>query len=192
MSLVVAAHNANEIVFAWDSLSRSTKTGVSAPDSSVEKVRRVNPRLAYMITGAYASDKLQFLSDYARSVRSTTALDPAFWSLYRLAGNRMTVYPPEGFRLGVAGFNDGVPGFKCITVVYGHEIVAQGSTDNYYVSGEREPVELAESRITASAILRQPSTDKIRRTLSTIVQECIDTYPQTLGGPVQTLVLTHA
>jgi hypothetical protein len=33
----------------------------------------------------FMSDKLQFVKDYAYSTRSTTELDPAFWSLYHTA-----------------------------------------------------------------------------------------------------------
>jgi hypothetical protein len=53
MSLVVAAHNDNKIVIAFDNLSRSTKTGSREPDSTIEKVKRINSKLAYMMTGRF-------------------------------------------------------------------------------------------------------------------------------------------
>src|SRR5579863_2595083 len=119
MSLVIAAHNHNEIVIAFDGLSRSTRTGSYEPDSTIEKVGQINPKLAYIMTGRFMSDKLQFIKDYVGRTQSTTQLDTAFWSLYHMAERRMVIHPPEGFRLGLAGFNAGVPGFKCITVRYG-------------------------------------------------------------------------
>jgi hypothetical protein len=102
----------------------------------------------------------------------------------------MVVHPSEGFRLGLAGFNAGIPGFKCITVRHGHEIVPEGATLNYYASGEREPVVLLEERIQASSIPQRPPTDEITNILSRIVKECIDAYPATLGDPVRTLLLS--
>jgi hypothetical protein len=191
MSLVIAAHNDNEIVIAFDSLSRSTRTGLRQPDSTIEKVKQIHPKLAYMMTGGYVSDKLQFLKDYTNSTQSTTELDTAFWSLYNMAKRRMVIRPLDGFRLGLAGFNAGVPAFKCIAVRHGYDIVPEGSTDNYYLSGERDPVVLSEERIKASGILRKPPTDEITDILSSIVRECIDTYPATLGHPVETLVLSN-
>src|SRR5258708_3831837 len=161
MSLVIAAHNNNEIVIAFDSLSRSTKTGSRKPDSAIEKVKQINPKLAYMMTGGFMSDKLQFIKDYAYRSQSTPELDTAFWSLYDMAKRLMVVRPSDGFRIGLAGFNAGVPGFKCITVEHGHEIVPEGATLNHYASGERDPVVLAEERIKASSIPRKPPTDEI-------------------------------
>jgi|SRR5579864_5944714 len=191
MSLVIAAHNNNEIVIAFDNLSISTKTGSRKPDSTVEKVELINPKLAYMMTGGFMSDKLQFIKDYAHSTQPTTELDTAFWSLYDMAKRLMVVRPSDGFRLGLAGFNASIPGFKCITVRHGYEIVPEGATDNYYVSGERDPVVLSEERIKASIILQKPPADEITNILSRIVKECIDTYPARLGHPVNTLVLSN-
>lgn len=184
MSLVVAAHNRDKIVIAFDDLSRSTKTGSFEPDSSVEKVKRINSKLAYMMTGGFMSDKLQFIKDYAQQTRSTTQLDTAFWSLFNLAKSKMVVYPSEGFRLGLAGFNGAIPGFKCITVVYGQEIVPEGANVNYYISGEDNPAILSEERIKTSDILKKPSADQIAHILKQIVQDCIAAYPETLGEPV--------
>ncbi len=178
MSLVVAAHNNNEIVIAFDNLSISTKTGSRKPDSTIEKVKQINPKLAYMMTGGFMSDKLQFMKEYVNSTQPTAELDTAFWSLYNMAKRLMVVRPSDGFRLGLAGFNGGIPGFKCITVRHGYDIVPEGATTNYYVSGERDPVVLSEERIKASSI-------------SSIVKECIDTYPARLGDPVNTLVLSN-
>ena len=191
MSLVVAAHNNNEIVIAFDNLSISTRTGSRKPDSTVEKVKQIHPKLAYMMTGSFMSDKFQFMKEYVNSTQPTAELDPAFWSLYRMAKRLMVVRPSDEFRLGLAGFNAGIPSFKCITVRHGYDIVPEGATDNYYVSGERDPVVLSEERITASSILQKPSTNEITNILSRIVKECIDTYPATLGDPVSTLVLSN-
>ena len=144
-----------------------------------------------MLTGSYMSDKLQFMEEYVSSTQPSAELDPAFWSLYRMAKRLMVVRPSDGFRLGLAGFNAGIPSFKCITVRHGYDIVPEGATDNYYVSGERDSVVLSEKRITASSILQKPSTNVITDILSRIVKECIDTYPATLGDPVSTLVLSN-
>lgn len=191
MSLVVAAQNNNEIVIAFDNLSISTRTVSRQPDSTIEKVKQIHPQLAYMLTGSYMSDKLQFMEEYVSSTQPSAELDPAFWSLYRMAKRLMVVRPSDGFRLGLAGFNAGIPSFKCITVRHGYDIVPEGATDNYYVSGERDSVVLSEKRITASSILQKPSTNVITGILSRIVKECIDTYPATLGDPVSTLVLSN-
>lgn len=191
MSLVIAAHNNDEIVIASDGLSRSTRTGSREPDNTIEKVKQINPQLAYMMTGGFMSDKLQFIEDYARSAQSTSELDTAFWSLHHMATRLMVVHPSEGFRIGLAGFNTGIPGFKCITVRYGYEIVPEGANVNYYIIGELDPVVLSEERIKASNILKKPPTDEITNILSRIVKECIDTYPATLGDPVNTLVLSN-
>jgi hypothetical protein len=191
MSLVIAAHNNNTIVIASDGLSRSTRTGSRESDNTIEKVKRINLKLAYMMTGTYMSDKLQFIKEYARSIRPNTELDAAFWSLYHTAQRRMVVHPLEGFRLGLAGFNAGIPGFKCITVRHGYDIVPEGATVNYYLSGDTEPVTLSEDRINASSIPQKPSTEEMTSILSRIVKECIDTYPATLGEPVSTVVLSR-
>ncbi len=77
MSLVVAAHNSQEIVITSDSLSTSTKTGPRAADRSIQKVRQANPRLAFAITGSYLSDKLSFIANYLSATASETELDAA-------------------------------------------------------------------------------------------------------------------
>jgi hypothetical protein len=191
MSLVIAAHNNNEIVIAFDSLSRSTRTGSREPDSTIEKVKQINPTLAYMMTGSFMNDKLQFIKDFADQTQSPMELDTAFWSLHNMATRLMAVYPPEGFRLGLAGFNASIPGFKCMTVEYGREIIPLGVPHNYYLSGEADPVILSEKRLKENLISRKPPTDEITDILSSIVKECIDTYPATLGDPVSTLVLSR-
>lgn len=189
MSLVVAAHNGSEIVIASESLNRSTKTGPLQVDAAIEKVRQINSRLAYMITGAYASDKLQLMRDFATQTQSATELDPTFWALYNLATTRFVTYAQEGYRIGVAGFNAGIPGFKCITVVHGRPIVAEGASANYYISGETDAVKLSERRIRASRVMHQPPTAEITSILTDIVTECIAAYPAILGEPVATWLL---
>lgn len=191
MSLVIAAHNSSEIVIASDSLNRSTKTGLLQVDATIEKVTLVNPQLAYMITGTYASDKLQLMRDAIAQTQSATELDPAFWTLYDRTVKHMAIHTREGFRIGLAGFNADIPGFKCITVVYGRPIVAEGASANYYISGETGAVNLAERRIKASHIMQQPPTTAITSILTDIVTECIVAYPTILGEPIDTWVLHH-
>src|SRR5258706_16308781 len=101
MSLIIAAYNSSEIVIASDGLNRSTRTGALQQDSAIEKVKQINTQLAYMMTGTYASDKLQYMKDYTSQTRSVTELDTAFWSLYDLAVKRMVIHAREGFRVGL-------------------------------------------------------------------------------------------
>lgn len=189
MSLVVAAHNGSEIVIASDSLNRSTKTGSLQIDTAIEKVRQVNTHLAYIITGTYASDKLQFMREFAAQTQSATELDPAFWALYDRVVKHMVIHTREGFRVGLAGFNAGIPDFKCVTVVHDRPIVAEGASANYYISGEADAVNLSERRIKASCIMQQPPAVDITSILTDIVTECIAAYPAILGEPVATWVL---
>jgi len=192
MSIVISAHNGSEIAIAWDGLSRSGRTGNWEADETVEKVGQINPSLAFMITGNYVSDKLAFIGNFVRSVQAITELDTAFWSLFERAERSMKTWPKEGFRLGLAGFNAGVPDYKCITAVHSKGIVAEGASVNHYISGEADPVMLCEQRVLRAGINSTTSTDVISTTLRDIVTECIVAYPQTLGEPVKTLVLTAA
>lgn len=153
MSLVVAAHNDGDIIIGSESLSTTTKTGVRQADFTVEKVVRLNERLALMITGKYVSDKFQFITDYKQSVSTVSDLDDAFQVLFEQARSAMTIHPGEGFGIGLAGYNDGKPGFKLITQEYGEGMgYVKDYPFNYFLLGDQQPVQLAESLIEASAI----------------------------------------
>jgi hypothetical protein len=190
MSLVVAVHNGRQIVIASDNLSTSNKTGVKAPDNTIQKVRQVNDRLALTVTGRFANDKFSFFTSYATAMSKETQLDAALDKLFDMAVARMRIKPTEGFRMSLIGFNSDVPGFKCVDVEEGKGFTALGEpTRNYWVSGEYDPVEHAIRVIEKSNISAMPSKAELETMLRNIVTDCIERYPQTLGLPVNVLVL---
>jgi hypothetical protein len=191
MSLVVAAHNDRDIVIGSESLSTTTKTGARQADYTVEKVVRLNQRLALMITGRYVSDKFQFIANYQRSVSTTLDLDEAFQVLFEQAGSAMTIHPGEGFGIGLAGYHDDKPGFKLITQEHGKGMgYVKDYPFSYFLSGDQQPVQLAESLITSSVIPSGAPTDEIEATIRRIIGTCIERYPATLGGQVNVLMLS--
>jgi len=190
MSLVVAAHNGSEIVIASDSLSTSTKTGVWAPDSAIQKVRQIHSRLAFAVTGRYVSDKHPFFTNYVASIPDQTDLDAALDTLYDTAVATMRIHKTEGFRMSLIGFNGSEPGFRCVDVVDGKGFTGLGErTRNHWLSGEYDPVEHAIAMIEKSDIESKLSVEAIETTLRVVVADCIERYPQTLGLPVNVLVL---
>lgn len=190
MSLVLSAHNDRDIVIGSESLSTTTKSGARQADYTVDKVVRLNERLALMITGRYVSDKFQFIADYQRSVSTTLDLDEAFQVLFEQAG-AMTIHPGEGFGIGLAGYHEDKPGFKLITQEHGQGIgYVKDYPFNYFLLGDQQPVQLAESLIQASAILNGAPTDEIEANIRRIIEECIERYPATLGGQVNILTLS--
>jgi len=191
MSLVVAAHNDGDIVIGSESLSTTTKTGARQADFTVEKVVRLNERLALMITGKYVSDKFQFIADYKRSVSTVSDLDEAFQVLFEQAESTMTIHPGEGFGIGLAGYHDGKPGFKLITQEHGKGMgYVKDYPYNYFLLGDQQPVQLAESLIEVSAIPSGSPTNEVEATIRQIITTCIERYPATLGGAVNTLTLS--
>jgi hypothetical protein len=193
MSLVVAAYNQADIVVGSESLSTyTTQAGQPfVPDEEVRKVQQVNPHLALMITGGYASDKIQFVRDYEQAVRETTDLEPAFQELFSRTRS-MTIHPRESFQVGLAGYAATGPTFRLVTRQYGDPNVGYVETYpfNYYLSGHKESVELAEQRLSENDIAGQPSTTDIERVIREILAECISKYPETLGGQIEVLVLS--
>lgn len=194
MSLVVAAHNRSDIVVGSESLSTyTTRAGQPfVPDEEVRKVHRVNPHLALMITGGYASDKIQFVRDYEQAVRDVTDLEPAFQELFRRTRRSMTIHPRECFQIGLAGYAAREPTFRLVTRQYGDPNVGYIETYpfNYYLSGHKESVELAEQRLSENDITAQPKAAEIERVIREILAECIRKYPETLGGSIEVLVLS--
>lgn len=84
MSLIVAVHNASDIVIAWDRQSRYTQAGRTVvPPEEAKKVAKINDQLALMVTGSYNSDKLALLADFRQRQREAS-LDQAFTALYDL------------------------------------------------------------------------------------------------------------
>jgi hypothetical protein len=190
MSLLAAAHNGRQIVITSDNLSTSTKTGVKAPDDTIQKVRRINDRLALAVTGRFASDKFPFFTSYVTATSKETQLDAARDKLFDMAVASMRIHQLEGFRMSLMGFNSDSPGFKCVDVEKGKGFTALGEpTRNYWVSGEYDPVEHALCMIEKSNISVMPSTAELETMLCDIVTDCIERYPQTLGLPVNVLVL---
>lgn len=67
MSLIVAVHNASNIVIAWDRQSRYFQAGRTiVPPEEARKVTKVNDQLALMVTGSFNSDKLALFADFRR------------------------------------------------------------------------------------------------------------------------------
>jgi hypothetical protein len=190
MSLVVAVHNGRQIVVAFDSLSTSTKTGAKAVDDTIQKVRQINAGLAFAVTGRFASDKLPFFTSYVAAASGETQLDAALDRLFNMAVASMGIRRTEGFRMSLIGFNSGVPGFRCVDVEEGKGFTALSEPGrNYWVSGEYDPVEYALRIIEQSNFSAMSPTTELEKTLRGIVADCIERYPQTLGMPVNTLVL---
>jgi hypothetical protein len=144
-----------------------------------------------MITGGYASDKIQFVRDYEQAVRETTDLEPAFQELFSRTRS-MAIHPRESFQVGLAGYAATGPTFRLVTRQYGDPNVGYVETYpfNYYLSGHKESVELAEQRLSENDISGQPSTTEIERVIREILAECISKYPETLGGQIEVLVLS--
>lgn len=191
MSLVVAAHNNRDIVIGSESLSTTTKMGTRQADYTVEKVIRLNERLVLMITGRYMSDKIQFINDYKTSVNATFDLDDAFQVLFEQAGREMTIHPGEGFGIGLAGYHDRKPGFKLITQEHGAGMgYVKDYPFNYFLLGDQQPVQFAESLIESSAIPGRAPTNEIEAAIKKTIEECIERYPATLGGSVNIMTLS--
>jgi len=194
MSLVVAAHNQTDIVVGSESLSTyTTQDGQPfVPGEEVRKVHQVNPHLALMITGGYASDKIRFVKDYEQAVRDTTILEPAFQELFSRTRRSMIIHPRECFQIGLAGYAASGPTFRLVTRQYGDPNVGYLETYplNYYLSGYKESVELAEQRLIENNIASQPATAEIEKVIRGIIAECISKYPETLGEPIEVLVLS--
>ena len=92
--------------------------------------------------------------------------------------------------MSLIGFNSHVPGFKCVDVEEGKGFTALGEPSrNYWVCGEYDPVEHALRMIEKSNISAKPLTEELETTLRNIAADCIERYPQTLGMPVNVLVL---
>lgn len=194
MSLVVAAHNEHDIVIGSDSLSTyTTQAGQPfVPSEEVQKAHQINPHLAFMIAGGYASDKIRFVKDYEQTVRHVTDLESAFQELFNRTRRSMTIHPRECFQIGLAGYTASGPSFRLVTREYGDPDVGyvQAYPLNYYLSGHKESVELAERVLSENNIASQPTTSEIEKVIREIVAECIRIYPETLGEPIETLVLS--
>ncbi|MEC3976217.1 hypothetical protein [Amycolatopsis sp. H20-H5] len=190
MSIVVAVHNGQEIIVASDSLSTSDKTGTKTADDSIQKVRQVNSRLVFAVTGHFVSDKLSFFDHFISVVASETELDAALNRLFDMTVQTMRVHATEGFRMSLIGFNGDTPGFRCVDVAKGKDFQALSETRrNYWVSGEHDPAEHCLRVLEQGAVTSTSSVTEIETTLRNLVTDCITRYPQTLGLPVNVVVL---
>jgi hypothetical protein len=191
MSLIVAVHNASDIVIAWDKQSHYSQAGRAfAPESEVEKVSKVHDQLALMVTGSYNSDKLTLFADFKRR-QGQASLEEAFAALYEL-GNQMVLRSNErGLMIGLAGYIAGRPTFRFVQRAYGDPDLSYVADYpiNYYLSGEADPVKIAEARLKSDALTVPRPTVEITNKLKDIVADCIEQYPAVLGGPVETLTL---
>jgi hypothetical protein len=187
VSLIVAAHNQDHIVIGSESLSTYTKDGKHhvPEDGEVVKVTLANPQLALMLTGKYMSDKRAFVRRFQAVARNIANLDEAFDRFYDMALHNMTIHPGEGFMMGLAGFTIDGPSFRLIIQEHGQEMgYVKDYPYNYYLSGEDDAAKYAEAQLKERGIPAQPPADEIEMATRTIIEECIERYPQKLGGPV--------
>jgi hypothetical protein len=78
MSLILAIANRKDIVIGCESKFGLTQDGKPhSTTDELKKVRRINKKLALMVTGEYASDKLQFFKDYVSAAKNITNLHKA-------------------------------------------------------------------------------------------------------------------
>lgn len=193
MSLIVAAYNDTDIVIGWDSLSTYRKDGAAyTPDEEAVKVRQINDSLAFMITGAYMSDKVQFMKDFASSTEAVVDLGTAFERLSAMAQTAMTMHRGEAFGIGLAGYHEGAPGFQRIERVYGDPINDRADYPlnmNCYLNGIEEAYQLVADRLTEKDIFTKPATPIIEAAIRGIIEECIGKYER-LGPPAMLLTLS--
>jgi hypothetical protein len=194
MSLVVAVHNARDIVIAWDKQSRYSQVGRAfAPLEEVEKASKIHDQLALMVTGSYNSDKIALLAGFKQR-QAQAPLDEAFKDLYEI-GNKMVLQPDErGIMIGLAGYIAGEPAFRFVQRAYGDPDLTyvMDYPINYYLSGDEAAGRTAEARLESEGLTAPRPTAEITDKLSGIVGHCIELYPEVLNGPVQTLTLTKA
>jgi hypothetical protein len=193
MSLVLGAYNEKDIVVAWDSLStyKDPFTGAAfSPPDEMDKVQKINDKLAIMITGDYWSDKIQFIREFVSSNKNEFDLESAFKKLTSLAQATMTIHSGEQFGIGLAGFHNGTPAFHQIGTMNGQPIkdIEWPQNINCYVSGIEEAATLAQTRIIEKRILNKPPTSDIRKALRAIIREGIQNFTK-LGSPARTLVI---
>ena len=196
MSLIVAVHNEVDIVIAWDRQSRYSPVPghvFAPPAEGVQKVMKINNHLAIMVTGSYNSDKRALLDDF-RKQHAASSLDAAFEALIPL-GSKMVLMPNErGLMIGLAGYSAGSPTYRFVLREYGDPDMSYvlDFPRNYYLSGETEPLKVAEDRIQAEGLDAPMSTGQIETRLRRIVGDCIEQYPDHVLGPVEVLTLTRA
>jgi hypothetical protein len=196
MSLVVAAHNQADIVVGFESFSTyTTQAGQPfVPGEEARKVHEINPHLALMITGIYSGKTVQFIKEYEYAVSDVTNLEAAFQELFirNQARGSTSLDSREGFKIGLAGYIDGRPSFRFVIRQYNDPDIGYVETYpiNYYLSGHEESVELAERVLGDHDIAIQPTTPEIEKVIQRIFAECIDRYPEALGEPIETLVLS--
>lgn len=190
MSLLVAAHNNREIVVAADSLSTSDKAGTKAADDSIRKTRQINSRLVFGVTGRYMSDKLPFFDRFVAAVSTETELDSALNKLFDMTVQTMRVHTTEGFRMSLIGFNGDKPGFRCVDAAIGEKFQAFAeSWRNYWASGEHDPVEHCLRVLEQGTITGTSTPAEMEAVLRSLVTDCIEQYPRTLGLPVNVVML---
>lgn len=192
MSLVVAVHNARDIVIAWDKQSRYSQVGRAfAPPEEVEKASKIHDQLALMVTGSYNSDKIALLAGFKQR-QAQAPLGEAFKDLYEI-GNKMILRPDErGIMIGLAGYIAGEPTFRFVQRAYGDPDLTyvMDYPINYYLSGDETAGRTAGALLESDGLTAPRPTAEITSKLSSIVGHCIELYPEVLNGPVQTLTLT--
>lgn len=187
MSLVVAVHNQEDIVIAWDGPSRYRDPGTGrliTPPSEFDKVMPINESLALMITGTYASTKLPILIGLVEGASRVAEIDNVFDSLYN-AANIMQLGPGEGFRIGLAGYHRGTPTYRLVIRIHGDPNL--GYVKDYpfphYLSGDDAPVEAAESELQGWSNPSELSASEICSRLEGLVSDCISRFPVLLPPP---------
>ena len=176
-------------MIAWDRQSRYSQAGRAiVPPEGAGKVTKVNDQLALMVTGSYNSDKLALLTGF----RAQASLDQAFTALHELVG-KMVLRPNElGIMIGLPGYSGGKPTFRLVQRIYGDPNLGYlpDYPINYYLSGDAAPIATTEARVQREGLTTPLPTPDIEGKLKAIVGDCIEQYPNVLGGPVELLTLT--
>jgi hypothetical protein len=143
--------------------------------------------------GSYNNDKLKLLAGF-REHNANASLDEAFTALLPLSSKLVLKANERGMMIGLAGYIAGNPTYRFLMREYGDPNLTYvpDFPRNYYLSGEEEPVKAAESRIHAEGLDSLLPTVEIETRLRCLVGDCIEQYPEALGGPVDVLRLTQA
>ncbi len=107
----------------------------------------------------------------------------------------MVLRPNErGVMIGLAGYSAGTPTFRQIQRSYGdpHISYVPDYPINHYLSGEEAPITTAQARVQREGLTTPLATPEIEKKLTAIVGDCIEQFPDVLGGPVELLTLLPA
>lgn len=184
MSIVIAIHIGEEIIIGADSLARvRNESGEEKTLQNYKKVVKLNPQLAIAITGATLDSTLHIFKNYFVSVTDKTDFDTVFNFIYKqINSTKFIVNQDEEYRVTIFGYNLKGPKIVSIAIRSGHNVEIDESHTNLYISGEAEPVALAESLLSGSSI--GVLSDQVSGVITATIDKCILEYPHVLSSPV--------